>query len=117
MTKTTLITFNWCWLVQRFSPLSSKQEHGSNQAGMGAGGAKSSTSSSEGYYEETDFQAARMRILSPCTQGHTYSNKASLSNSATPLANHIQTITFHSLVPIGLFKHMNLWGLYLQVSR
>jgi hypothetical protein len=42
MTKATLIrtTFNWGWLtgsevqVQRFSPLSSRQDHGSIQAGM-----------------------------------------------------------------------------------
>ena len=37
MTKATLIrtTFNWAGLqVQRFSPLSSKWEHGSAQAGM-----------------------------------------------------------------------------------
>jgi hypothetical protein len=36
MTKAALIlTFSWAWLtVQRFSPVSSKQEHGSVQAGM-----------------------------------------------------------------------------------
>jgi hypothetical protein len=37
MTKATLIRtiFNWGYLqVQRFSPLSSRQEHGSIQAGM-----------------------------------------------------------------------------------
>jgi hypothetical protein len=37
MTKATLIrtTFNWGWLTgQRFSPLLSRQEHGSIQAGM-----------------------------------------------------------------------------------
>jgi hypothetical protein len=37
MTKPTLIRtpFNWGWLqVQRFSPLSSRQEHGSIQTGM-----------------------------------------------------------------------------------
>jgi hypothetical protein len=36
MTKVTLIrtTFNWGWLTgQRFSPLSSREEHGSVQAG------------------------------------------------------------------------------------
>ena len=36
MTKATLIktTFDWGWLkVQRFSPLSSRREHGSIQAG------------------------------------------------------------------------------------
>jgi hypothetical protein len=38
MTKATLIrmTFNWDWLtVQRFSPLSSRWEHGSIQANVG----------------------------------------------------------------------------------
>jgi hypothetical protein len=37
MTKATLIktTFNWGWLTEsKFSPLSSRQEHGSIQAGM-----------------------------------------------------------------------------------
>ena len=34
-------------------------------------------------------------------QGHTL-------NSATPWAEHIQTITFHSLAPIGLFKHESI---------
>ena len=38
MTKASLIrtTLNWVWLtkVQRFSPLSSRQEHGSSQAGI-----------------------------------------------------------------------------------
>jgi hypothetical protein len=37
MTKATLTrtTFNWGWLTdQRFSPSSSRQEHGSIQAGM-----------------------------------------------------------------------------------
>jgi hypothetical protein len=36
MTKATLIkiTFNWGWQGQRVSPLSSRWEHGSIQAGM-----------------------------------------------------------------------------------
>jgi hypothetical protein len=42
--------------VQRFSPLSSRQEHGSIQAGIhGAGGAESSAPSPEGCEQSTDF--------------------------------------------------------------
>jgi hypothetical protein len=42
--------------------------------------------------------------------GHTYSNKATPPNVATPWSKNIQTMSFHSLVPIDLFKHMSLWG-------
>ena len=59
----------------------------------GAGRAESSTSSSEGCYWKTDFQAAGVRVLSPHLQWHTYSNKARLPNSTTLWAKQIQTIT------------------------
>jgi hypothetical protein len=76
----------------------------------GAGRTQCSTSS---------FKAASGRLPSsqlgwgsyrPHPQWHTYSKRATPSNSATPWAEHIQTITFHFLTSIGLSKHVNLWG-------
>jgi len=55
-----MITFNWLT-----SSLSSTWELGSILGRCGAGGAESSTSSSKGKQEKTDFQAARMRALKP----------------------------------------------------
>ena len=55
----------------------------------GTGGAESSTSSSKGG-QKTGFQAAKT--------SHTYFHKATSSNSATPWAKHIQTITTCSLM-------------------
>jgi hypothetical protein len=60
----------------------------------GAGDAESS-SSSEDKQEKTGFQGIRKRVskLPKVThflqQGHTYSNKATPPNSATPWAKHI----------------------------
>ena len=48
--------------------------------------------------------------------GHTYSNKATLPNGATPWSKNIQTITFHSLALIDLFKSMSLWGPDLNIA-
>jgi hypothetical protein len=88
-----------------------------------AGGAESSTSCSKDKQEKTGSHVARRKVLKPTTtvthflpQDHTYSNKATHPNSATPWTKHIQTITFHSLVPIGLFKHMCLWEPYLKIA-
>jgi len=54
--------------VQRFSPLLSRQEHGSIQAGM-VQEELSSTSSPEGSQEETEYpQAARRRVSKPTPQ-------------------------------------------------
>jgi hypothetical protein len=55
-----MTTFNWDWLTgSRFSPLSSRQKKKKKKwhhpGRHGAGRAESSTSSSEGCYEETDF--------------------------------------------------------------
>jgi hypothetical protein len=65
-----------------------------------AGGAEGSTSLSKDR-QKTGFQVARMKVLKlmPTVtyflpQGHTYSNKATLSKSATPWAKCIQTTTF-----------------------
>jgi hypothetical protein len=60
---------------QSFSPLSSRQSSGRH----GAGGAESSTSSSEGYEQKTPFQATRKKVVKPIPtkthllqQGHTF---------------------------------------------
>jgi len=54
--------------VQRFNPLSSRQEHGSIQAGM-VQEEPSSTSSPEGSQEQTEHpQAARRRVSKPTSQ-------------------------------------------------
>jgi hypothetical protein len=86
----TLITaaFNWAALqVQRFSPLSSRWEHGSVQAGMMQ---EELRSSSEGH-QMTGFQGAKMEVLKLMStvtdffqQGYTYSNKAIPPSSLTP---------------------------------
>ena len=126
MAKTTLIrtTFNWGWLpgleVQSIIIRAGTWQH---RARHGAGGAESSTSSSEGCYEETDFQAARVRVLSSHQQWHTYSNKATPTptepyllhqghthsrkatppNCAIPWAQYIQTFTITNLHQYQLF--------------
>jgi hypothetical protein len=88
MTKATPIRtiFNWGWLtgseVQSIIIKAGVWQH--------AGWAESSTSSSEGCEQNTDFQAAGVKFLSPCPQWHTYFNKATPSSNATPW----QTITF-----------------------
>jgi hypothetical protein len=58
---------------------------------------------------DPEILVSRVMFLSPQPQWHTYSNNAT-PNSATSWDKHIQNITFHSLAPKGLFKHMNLWG-------
>jgi len=106
MTKAALIrtTFNWGWPtsseVQSIIIKAGTWQHPARQ---GAGRAESSTASSEGCWQNTGFQAARMRVLKPTPtgihllqQGHTHSNKATPSNSATPWAEHIQTITLRN---------------------
>jgi hypothetical protein len=82
--------------VQRFSPLSSRWEHGSTQAGMAQEELR--VRSSEGKQEKTGFQPARGSVSKPTPtvrhflqQGHTYSSKATPPNSATPWVKHIQT--------------------------
>ena len=82
MTKATLIrtTFNWDWLTgSEVQSIIIKVGTWLHLGSHGAGGAESSTSSSEGHYETTGFQAARMRVLKPTPtvthllqQGHTF---------------------------------------------
>jgi hypothetical protein len=86
--------------VQRFSPLSSRQETWQHPGRHGAGGAESSTSSCKGIQEQTVFQASRPRVSKSILivtyflkQGHIYSNKDTPPNSATLRAKHIHTIT------------------------
>jgi hypothetical protein len=81
MTKATLIrtTFNWGWLTgSEVQSIITKAGAWQHPGRHGAGGAESSTSSSEGCKQNTDFQAARMRVLKPIPtvthllqQGHT----------------------------------------------
>jgi hypothetical protein len=66
MTKASLgrTTFNWGWLtgseVQSTIIKAGAWQHPDRH---GADRAESSTSSPEGWYEETDFQEARVRVL------------------------------------------------------
>jgi len=89
MTKASLIrtTLNWGWLTgSEVHSIIIKVEAWQHPGRRGARRAESSTSSSEGYKWKTDFQAARMGSYSPYPQWHTYSNKATAPNSATPWA-------------------------------
>jgi hypothetical protein len=81
MTKATFIrtTFKWGWLIgSEVQFIIIKAETWQHPSRHGAGIAESSTSSSKGCLEKTDFQAARMRVLKPTPtmthllqQGHT----------------------------------------------
>jgi hypothetical protein len=103
MTKATLIktTFNWGSLTgSEVQPIIIKGGIWHHPSRHCSGGTESSIPSSEGCWENTDFQAARKRVLKPnptliylFQQGHTHSSGATPSNSATLWAKHIQTIT------------------------
>jgi hypothetical protein len=103
MTRATLTrtTFNWGWLTcSEVQSIIIKAETWQHRGRHGTGGAESSTFSSEDCYQNTGFQAARMRVLKPTPtvthllqQDHTYSNKATPPNSATLWAKRIPTIT------------------------
>jgi hypothetical protein len=88
-------------LVQRFSPLSSRLEAwqcpGRHSAGEGT---ESSKSQSNCKQEKFGSYVARRWVLKPTPtmtyflqQGHSYSNRITPPNSATPWAKHIQIIT------------------------
>jgi hypothetical protein len=86
--KTALIrtTFHWDGLqVQRFSPLLSRREHGSVQAG---------TELRVPHLVQRRLAATELEggFQSPSPQWHTSSNKAT-PNSATPWAKDLQTTT------------------------
>jgi hypothetical protein len=72
--------------VQRFSPLSSRKEHG-------VGGAEHSTSSSEGIQEKTGFQGTRIRVSKPTPTVTHFLHKATPPNSVTPWAKNVPTST------------------------
>jgi hypothetical protein len=103
MTKATLTrtTFNWGWFTgSEVQPVIVKAGTWQHPGKYGARGAGSSTSSSEGCKWKTNFQTAKMSVLKPTPtvpclfqKGHTYLNRAIPSNSVTPWAEHIQTIT------------------------
>ena len=78
MIKATLImtTFNWGWLTgSEVQSIIIKVGAWQHPGRPGAGGAESSTSSSEVCYQNTGFQAARMRVLKLIPTLNTYSNK------------------------------------------
>jgi hypothetical protein len=83
VTKATLIrtTFNWGWLtgseVRSIIIQAGTWQHPGRN---GAGGAESSTSSSEGCQQKTGFQAARIRFL------YTY------GDTPTPTRPHLQIV-------------------------
>jgi hypothetical protein len=93
MTKVTLIrtTFNWGWLTgseaQRFIPISLRQEHGSNQAGMIQEDLRVHLKAA------SRIQAARMRVLKPTSTVTQLLPRATPPNSATSWAKHIQITT------------------------
>jgi hypothetical protein len=72
-------TFKWGWLTgSKVQSIIIKVGAWQHPGRHGAGGAESSTTSSEGCKEKTGFQAARIRILKPTPtvtdllqQGHT----------------------------------------------
>jgi hypothetical protein len=93
-------------LVQRFSPLLSRQEAWQHPGRHGAGRALSSDFIKRKPGADC-FQASRRKVSKPTPtvthflqQGHTYSNKAKPPNSATPWAKHIQTTTVWKKAPL-----------------
>ena len=87
MTKATLIRtmFNWSWLIDLVvQSIIIKVGTWQHLARHGAAGAESPTSSFEGCWQNTGFQAARMGVLKPIPtvpqllqQGHNGDKKAS----------------------------------------
>jgi hypothetical protein len=119
MTKATLTktTFNWGRLIgSEFQFIIIKVGAWQCPDRYGTGGAENSTSSSKGKQEKTGSQKARMRVLKPMPTVTHLLQQGHISNIATPWVKHIQTITFHSLAPIGLFKHMSLWEPCLAIA-
>ena len=55
-------------------------------------------------------------VTHPFQPGHSYSNKATPPGGAIPWFKDIQTFTFHSLVPIDLFKKNESMGAILKHS-
>jgi hypothetical protein len=76
-----MATFNWgCLTGSEVQSIIIQEGTWQHPGRHGAGGAESSTSSSEGCYKTTGFQAARIRVLKPIPtvthllqQGYTYS--------------------------------------------
>jgi hypothetical protein len=83
MTKATLIrrAFNWAWLmlVQRFSPLSSRWEHGIIQAGM---------VQEELRVLHLHLKATRIKLTSRQLKANTH------SDSVPPTRPHLQIVPF-----------------------
>ena len=106
--------------VLRFSSVWSRQEHGSFQASISQKELRVLHLHSKEAKEQTFFQeglkAHRHNDTLPPT-GHAYSNKVTHLTSPLPWAKHIQTTTFYSLAPIGIFKHMSIWRPYLAIAQ
>jgi hypothetical protein len=125
MTKASLIktTFTWDWLTRSKVQLIIMVAWQCPDR-YGAGGAESSTSSSEGCSQNIGFQAARMRLLKLMLtvtyllqQGHIYSKRAAPSNSATRWAMHIkpsQKVRWKT--EFSLFLSVDTWGLAFSDS-
>ena len=87
-------------LTQKSSPLLSWQEAWQHAGRRGPRkGAESSTTGKQQAEKVTQARLELTKLQSPppvthfLQQGHTYSNKAILPNSATPWGKHIQTTT------------------------
>ncbi|EDL07166.1 mCG1028420, partial [Mus musculus] len=77
--------FNWGWLTgSEVQSIIIKVGAWQHPGRHGAGRAESSTSSSEGCYQNTRFQAARMRVLKPDTH----------SDTPTPTGPHLLKVPF-----------------------
>ena len=91
-----MTAFNWIWLRGSEVQAIIKGETWQHPGRHGKGRAESSVFIWRLLVE--NYKAARMGVLSPLSrpQWHTYSNKATPPNSATPWAKHIETISvFH----------------------
>jgi hypothetical protein len=68
MARVTLIrtTFNWGWLTgSEVQSIIIEVRTWQSPGRHGSGGAESSRSLSEGFWQKADFQAARMRVVKP----------------------------------------------------
>jgi hypothetical protein len=81
-------------LAYRFSPLSSRREHGSIQANVGLEELRAPSLVPKA--AKTRFSKATPTVPYFLQQGHTYSSKAILPNSAILWATHIQP-TIHAI--------------------
>jgi hypothetical protein len=125
MTKATSIrtTFNWSRLTgSEVQSIIIKVGAWQCLSRHGAGDAKSSTSSSEGFQEKTDFHMVRRKVSLPTSivthflqQGHIYSKEATLPNNDTLWAKRIQTTTPTLKPCVYLYIDKDVPMLYLNI--